>query len=137
MKKLSNYCLLLLGSMVGCISNPFSDGYKDLGTFDTKVEAQNQAVAHILSKYNSLPDKDYKVLYNFRDARPGDVSRNALWYNKNSNDMAIEVDINSGAACRWSEVGKIVLEQASRSSDSMIKIDSLSKPNQPTSQCLK
>ena len=137
MKILRNSCLLLLGSIVGCTSNPFSDGYKDIGTFDTKLEAQNQAVAHILERYNSLPDnEDYKVLYNFRDARPGNTSRNSLWYNKSSTSLAIEQDIHSGATCRWKDVGKAVLEQAIKSSNSMMRIDSISAPNQPASQCL-
>ncbi len=123
---------------MACNSDPFGLGtYKDLGTFDTKLEAQNRAVNFILSKYSSLPENEhYKVLYSFRDAKPGDYSRNALWYHKQLQQVGLEVDIHSGMICQWTEVNKRVLEQAIQSTNSLTKIDSLAKPNQPRSQCL-
>ena len=134
--KTSFYLLTL--TCIACDFNPFGiDTNKDLGTFDTKVEAQNRAVNFVLSKYSSLPENEhYKVLYSFRDAKPGEYSRNALWYHKELQQAGLEVDIHSGMVCRWDEVDKHVLEQATQSTNNLIKIDSLAKPNQPLSQCL-
>lgn len=134
------YLLPLL--LVACEINPLNSsylngGYKDLGTFDTKLDAQNQAVAFILNKYGSLPRQDhYKVRYSFRDARPNEFSRNALWYHKELAELALEVDIHSGSVCRWTDVNETILEQATKSTNSLTRIDSLATPNQPFSQCL-
>lgn len=131
-------CTFFVISLTGCYPNLLNESYKEIGTFDTKVEAQNKAVAYILNQYGSLPqNKYYKVLYSFRNVSHGDFNRNAMWYNKESNELAIEVDINSGIACQWKEVNKTILEQAAVSTNSLSKIDSLSKPNKELSQsCL-
>jgi hypothetical protein len=109
----------------------------NLGIYDTRVEAQNKAISHILEKYESLPkDGYYKVVYSFRDNAPNTRSKNSLWYNRGSKELGLEKDVNSGPACLWQEVSKSILEQAGKSTDGMIRVDSLSKPYQPTSQCL-
>ncbi len=108
-----------------------------MGTYDTKIEAQNKAIIYILGKYESLPSDGYhKVVYSFRDNLMGEPSKNALWYNKRDIKLGLEVDVNSGIACSWKEVSKSVLEQASKSKNGMVEIDSLSNRDQPTAQCL-
>ncbi|AUD00482.1 hypothetical protein [Spirosoma pollinicola] len=129
-------CLLIMLS-IACDSDLLKSSYKELGTFDTKLEAQNKAITHILSQYGSLPQNEYyKVIYSFRDADPGDFSRNSMWYHKASNELAIEVDIHSGMACQWKQVSKTVLQQAAMSKKSLNKVDSLSRPNQELGRCL-
>ncbi|SFC85811.1 hypothetical protein SAMN05216167_102608 [Spirosoma endophyticum] len=137
MKVLSKSCLILIFILTGCKPTGLNGSYKDLGEFESRIEAQNQAITNILDQYNSLPQNDYyKVRYSVRNSAPTERSENALWYHKELSSLALEQDIHSGAVCRWQEVSKVVLEQAIRSANSLIKIDSLSKPNQPFRQCL-
>ena len=49
--------------------------------------------------------------------------------------LALEVDINSGTVCKWTNATRAILEQANKGNDSMAIIDSLGKPNQPIAQC--
>lgn len=130
------YSVLFVG-LIGCVSDILSGGYESLGTYDTRVEAQNKAINRVLERYESLPENEYyKVVYSFRDNAPNRRSKNSLWYNRGTRKLALEVDVNSGISCSWQEVSKNILEQASKAGDGMIKIDSLSNRDQPVSQCL-
>ncbi|GAB3993971.1 hypothetical protein GCM10028807_30570 [Spirosoma daeguense] len=109
----------------------------DLGTFNSRAKTQKYAIGDILKNYGSLPSGYYKLKYANEKALPTEHRENAIWYSESEEKLMIEVDINSGPDCTWEKVTRTVLEQAYKSSDSMLKVDSLSKPNQPTSQCLK
>lgn len=138
MKISSIICLVTLGAILGCKELGLTDPYRDLGSFNSRVEAQNQAITHILEKYNSMPtDQYYKVKYDNKNAPPSEFRQNALWYNKRDETLKLELDVYSGPSCTWDKVTRDVLEQASKSNDSMLKIDSLTRPNQPTSRCLQ
>lgn len=131
------FILIFFLNLFGCSSDIVNRGYVSLGIYDTRIEAQNKAICHLLEKYESLPkDGYYKVVYSFRDDAPDRRSKNSLWYDRGAEKLALELDVNSGTACSWQEVSKTTLEQAGKSADGMLKIDSLSKPNQPTRQCL-
>ncbi|GAB3776566.1 hypothetical protein GCM10028818_22440 [Spirosoma horti] len=131
-------CFFLL--IVACSSREperAKNEYHDIGTFDKKVWALNQAITHLSNDYGKLPPNAYhKVRYTFRDAPIGEDSINALWYHKDSTILALEVNLTQGISCRWSEVSHIVLAKAAFKYNSLLEIDSLSKPKQPLSQCL-
>ena len=128
--------LLLLIFLAGCDPTTINGGYHDLGRYSTRIEAQNGAIADILKNYGSLPlNGDYKIKYSISKTSPTERSPNALWYNKAEAKLALELDLGSGVACRWTEVTRTVLEQALKSANSLAKIDSIAKPNQPIAQC--
>lgn len=131
--------LLITSFLVSCDPASINGGYHDLGSFNTRVEAQNRAIADILKNYGSLPENSYyKVKYSFRNqtpTAPTGQSEHALWYNKNETQLALEVDVNSGVVCRWTSANRSLLDQASKKMDGMALIDSLGKPNQPIAQC--
>ena len=133
---LRTLALIALSNIFGCQADFVTGGYTELGTFDTKIDAQNRAIVFIVGKYGSLPEKDYKVRYSFRDGGPSVRKTNALWYDKKSAGLALEIDINSGPVCRWRDVDRSILEKASLSVNGLAKIDSVAKPNQPMSQCM-
>lgn len=138
--KLSAKGYIVLSSLlIGCDLASINGGYHDLGLYDTRIDAQNKAIADILRNYGSLPQNGYyKLKYAFRKPTPTAPTgqrEHALWYNKNENQLALEVDVNSGIACKWTNVTRALLEEANKSTDSMSKIDSLGKPDQPIAQC--
>ena len=131
--------LLLLIFLAGCDPATINGGYHDLGRYSTRIEAQNGAITDILKNYGSLPlNGYYKIKYSFHYPTPsGSISQDshALWYSKSEVKLALESDIGSGTSCTWTEVTRTVLEQAIKSTDSISKVDSLAKPNQPIAQC--
>lgn len=128
---------LLIVACLSCEPEPVTNDYHDIGTFDNKVWALNQAITHIYNKYQTLPPNAYyKVRYTFHNVPVGEDSINALWYHKDSTTLALEVNITRGIACKWSEVSHIILGKAAINYNSLAQIDSLSKPKQPLSQCL-
>lgn len=138
MKGFAKLFLSAVALLTGCESTGVDGGYHDLGVFSSRVQAQNIAIADILRNYGSLPTNGYyKVKYANNNALPNEHRENALWYSKGESTLRLEVDVNSGSVCSWQEVSRSVLEQAVKSTDSMNKIDSLAKPNQPYAQCLK
>lgn len=121
---------------VGCDSIAINGGYHDIGRYNTKIEAQNSGIADILKNYGSLPQSGYyRIKYSISKTSPTERSPNALWYSKSEAKLALETDIGSGTSCTWAEVTRTVLEQAIKSTDSMSKIDSLAKPDQPIGHC--
>jgi hypothetical protein len=123
---------------LGCDPSSINGGYHDIGTFNSRAEGQTQAINSILKNYSSLPSTGhYKVKYANRNAPPTEQRENAIWYSKSESELIFEVDVASGPMCRWNEVSKVILEQASQSTNSLSKVDSLSKPNQPFGQCLR
>jgi hypothetical protein len=104
--------------------------------YKTKLNAQNGAIKHIIAKYNSLPDNQYyKVKYSVTDPLPNEERENAIWYDKGKAELVFEADVASGPMCTWREVSRTILDQASKSANSLSKVDSLAKPNQPFGQC--
>ena len=129
-------CTLLIVSLIGCSPDFLADTYKDIGTFNTRIEAQNQAINYLFNRYDALPQsKNYQVLYSFRDAGPNTRSKNGLHFNKEYNQLSLETDPGSGYVCRWRKVDRTILEQSLKSSNSLSKIDSLAEPQQPFAQC--
>ncbi|UHG93742.1 hypothetical protein [Spirosoma oryzicola] len=130
MKLISKSCLVLITLLGGC-----TNSYYDLGLYGSRVDAQNNAVAYILKNYDSLPsDKHYKLEYTFPNPdslAPFTKTKHALWFSKSANQLGLEIDINSGLICRWTNVTRSLLEQANKSNNSMAIIDSLGKPSQP------
>jgi len=121
---------------LSCDPNSINGGYHNVGTFNSRAEGQKQAISTILKNYNSLPSTGhYKVKYTNRNSPPTERGENAIWYSKSESELIFEVDIASGPMCRWKEVNKAILDQATKSANSLSKIDSLAKPNQPFSQC--
>ncbi len=122
--------------ITGCGILSINSGYHDIGKFSTKNDAENGGIAYILKKYDSLPKEGYyKIKYSMTNRVPTERSPNSLWYNKNEAKLALELDIGSGTACKWSDVTKAVLEQALKSNTGLSKMDSLAKPDQPLGQC--
>jgi hypothetical protein len=121
---------------LGCDPNSIGSGYHDIGTFNSRAEGQKQAINTILKNYNSLPSTGhYKVKYANRNSPPTEERENAIWYSKSELELIFEVDVASGPICRWKEVDKAILDQATKSINSLSKIDSIAKPSQPFSQC--
>ncbi len=138
MKATSIGYILALGAFLGCKEPNLFSPYRDVGSFSSRVEAQNQALAEIVKNYGSLPtNKDYKVKYTNANALPSEYRQSALWYNKTDQTLKLELSIPDGAACIWKKVSRDVLEQAIKSNDGMLIVDSLSTPNQPTKTCLR
>ena len=135
MKLSPKVCIVLLGFLAGCDSASINGGYRDIGKFSTRIEAQNGGINYILKNYESLPKGDYKIKYSITNTTSTERSPNALWYNKDEARLAIERDLGSGTACKWTEVTRTVLEQALKATDSLSKIDSLAKSDQPLGQC--
>lgn len=138
MKFKTQYWSYLLVLCLGCEPIFPKSDYEDLGTFGTKRQAQNEAIAHISSRYYSLsPNTYYKVKYTFLRSDSLQISNtHALWFYKDSTTLFLETDIQSGWQCRWSEVDKTILEAAVKSPNSLHKIDSIAKPLQPFARCL-
>lgn len=129
-------CLLLASLLVGCDFTAIDSGYKDIGTFNSRAEAQRQAINTILDKYGSLSTSGYyKVRYANRNSPTSEDPENAIWYSLKDSELVFEADVHSGPVCRWKQVSKAVLEQASKSTTSLATIDSLAKPEQPFRQC--
>lgn len=114
------------------------DSYKSLGTFDTKREAQNQALAHIINRFDRLPKNDfYRVSYSFRDVDPSLGNRHAIWYNQQEHRLGMEVDLGSGMTCIWYEVDQALLEQIVQINQGMAGVDSLAKSVYDNAHCLQ
>jgi hypothetical protein len=134
---LKNLISLLSLLSLSCDPNSIGGGYHDIGTFNSRVEGQKQAINNILKNYGSLPSRGhYKVKYAYRNSPPTEQRENAIWYSKSESELIFEVDVASGPICRWKEVSRAILEQAIKSTNSLSKVDSLAKPNQPFRQCL-
>ena len=138
MKTKSIFYILALGAVFSCKELGLTSEYNSVGSFNNRVEAQNQALAFILKNYNSLPaNKYYKVKYDNLNSPPSDSRLQALWYNKGEKILVLEPSPPDGPACSWEKVTKEVLEQASRANDGMLKIDSIAAPKQATRDCLR
>jgi hypothetical protein len=138
MKTRSVVFVLAIGVVFSCKEPGLFSSYRDLGSFSSRVEGQNQALTYLLKNYNSLPTNgDYKLKYTNDNALPSEARANALWYNKNQETLGLEQDIPDGPSCYWKNVRKDILEQAVKSSDGMRAIDTLSVPNQPANTCLR
>ncbi len=136
MKIFKRSCLLLLCISLGCDPVSITGKYHNIGVYKTKLNAQNGAIKHIIAKYNSLPDNQYyKVKYSVTDPLPNEERENAIWYDKGKAELVFEADVASGPMCTWREVSRTILDQASKSANSLSKVDSLAKPNQPFGQC--
>jgi hypothetical protein len=138
MKTRSVISLLVVVSVFSCKEPGIFSSYRDLGSFSSRVEGQNQALAYFLKNYDSLPkNKSYKIKYTRENSPSSEHPQNALWYNKSQEVLSLEVSPPDGAACSWSSVRKDVLEKAVKLSDGMRAIDTLSVPNQPANTCLR
>lgn len=135
MKLSQKVCIVFSSLLFGCDFSSINSEYRNIGEFRTRIEAQNGGIDHILKNYESLPKGDYKIKYSITNTTLVERSPNALWYNKDEARLAIERDLGSGTACKWTEVTRTVLEQALKATDSLSKIDSLAKPDQPLGQC--
>ncbi|WP_040005631.1 hypothetical protein [Fibrisoma limi] len=128
--------VMLLLVLTACESPVLNGGYnKRLGKYDTKVEAQNNALQEISDRFNSLPDdKDYKISYSFN---PGSNERGsqAIWYNRSTQRLGLEVDLQSGIACSWYKIDKTILEKSVAAKSGIVGLDSLAQTvgNQPSS----
>lgn len=138
MKTRSGISILAIVSIFSCKEPAVLIPYQELGSFNSRVDGQNYALANILNNYLLLsPDKVYKVKYANKNARPSEASENALWYDKRQQILSLEVSPPDGPACYWENVSKDILEQAVKSSNGMTTIDSLAKPYQPANSCLR
>jgi hypothetical protein len=136
MKLSAKSCLLFTSLLAGCNLSAINGGYKDIGGYSSRSEGQKQAINNILKNYGSLPKNGhYKVKYANRNSPPTEERENAIWYSRSESELIFEADVSSGPMCRWKEVSKAVLEQASKSANSLAAVDSLSKPEQPFRQC--
>jgi hypothetical protein len=130
--------LLAVGAVFGCTASDLFSSYAELGSFSSRVEGQNQALAHLLKNYNSLSiNRVYKVRYSNDNARPDEHRDAAIWFNKTQEKLQLEISIPDGPSCSWENVRKDILEQAVKSGNGMLTIDSLTKANQPTNTCLR
>ncbi|MCK8496126.1 hypothetical protein M0L20_29940 [Spirosoma sp. RP8] len=139
MKIRSAISILAVVSIFSCKEPNLFNSYRDIGSFSTRIEGQNQAISHILGKYGSLStnDKSYKVKYTRSNAPSSEHPQNALWYNKSQEVLGLEVSPPDGVSCSWKNVTKDILERAAKSSNAMLTIDSLAVPSQPTNTCLR
>jgi hypothetical protein len=139
MKTRSVISILAVVSIFSCREPNLFSPYQDVGSFDSRVEGQNRALALILHKYPSLANnnRSYKVKYTRNNAPSSERAENALWYNKSQQTLALEISPPDGAACHWKNVTRAVLERATKSSNGMLTIDSLAVPGQPTNYCLR
>jgi hypothetical protein len=134
----SFFSVLAVVSVFSCKEPGLFTSYRDIGSFSSRVQGQNQALVHILDKYSSLPtNKEYKVKYANNNALPNEARQNALWYDKRKEVLSLEVDIPDGPSCSWKNVTKAVLEEAVKSSDGMRSLEYFAVPNQPTNTCLR
>ncbi len=119
--------------LIGCFScdssNPLGlDRYGEMGTFESKFDAQNATLSHIAGRFNRLPSDDfYRVIYSFHDADPAQGNRHAIWYHKTEQRLGVEVDINSGMTCTWYEVDRVKLEEIVKAGKGIAGVDSLAK----------
>ncbi|RIV17986.1 hypothetical protein DYU11_30225 [Fibrisoma montanum] len=120
--------VLMLLLVTACEIPALNGGYnKRLGKYNSKVEAQNNAMREILERFNRLPDdKNYKILYTFNSA-PGSRGEEAMWYNRGNQRLALEVDPQSGIACSWFKIDKTILEKAVAANDGITGLDSLAQ----------
>ncbi len=136
MKTRSLTSILAVLAVFSCKEPNLFNSYRDIGSFDSRVEAQNHALAYILANYDSLPtNREYKVKYNNDNALPSEARQNALWYNKREETLKMEVDIPDGPSCTWKNVRKDILEKATKSSNGMIALDTLATPSQSANTC--
>ena len=130
------FSLLLLLLLTGCEMNPIDGGYKELGKFSSKTDAQNAALKRVLDRFNKLPDnKHYKVSYSF-DGPPNQRNSQALWYDKTNQRLSIEVDKRSGIACSWDKIDRDVLQTAVTVKRGLTSVDSLGKSTSTMPGCL-
>ena len=120
--------------VTACEMNLFESEYKNLGKFDSKQEAENTALERFENQYKSLPEAGfYKVMYSFPDSvdtqngRIASVSRRALWYDKSSQHLGVEVDVYSGMVCQWEKVDQNALQQMVSVKRGIAGIDSLAQ----------
>ncbi|GAB3752625.1 hypothetical protein [Spirosoma pomorum] len=138
MKTRSLISILAVVAVFSCKQPAVLIPYQELGSFNSRVDGQNYALADILNNYPLLsPNKIYKVRYANKNARPSEARENALWYDKRQHILSMEVSPPDGPACYWENVSKDILEQAVKSNNGMLTIDSLAKPYQPANTCLR
>ncbi|GAB3501060.1 hypothetical protein GCM10027341_27320 [Spirosoma knui] len=136
MKVLKQGYIIIIGVLLGCDSSLIKGEYDDAGQYSSRLQAQTTVIKKIVQSHISLPvGRYYKVKYSVPNAPPTMQRENAIWYNKTESRLAFEGDISSGPMCTWEGVSLALLEQASKSPESLALIDSLAKPNQPLGQC--
>ncbi|GAB3753688.1 hypothetical protein [Spirosoma pomorum] len=137
MKYRSFSLLLVFVSAFSCNEPGILSRYRDLGSFSSRVEGQNKALAYFLKNYDSLPrNAPYRIKYAKNNPLPSEHPENALWYNKSEEILSLEVSPPDGPACYWKSVRKDVLEEAVKSIDGLRTLDTLAMPGQPTNTCL-
>ncbi len=137
MKTRSIVSILAVVSVFSCKEPNLFNRYRDLGSFSSRVEGQNKALAYFLENYNSLPTSgSYRIKYAQDYSPSSGHPENALWYNKGQEILSLETSPPDGPACFWKNVKLDVLEKAVKSSDGLRAVDSLSLPGQPIKTCL-
>lgn len=117
------FCVLLC--LASCDINAIGP-YYNLGKFQTRIIAENKALAYLASNYDKLSSSDYeKVSYMFDQLTPVNRLKNAVWYSKANQELRLEADLGSGICAAWKGVNKDVLLQLALSSKGLISADSL------------
>lgn len=112
------------------------DDYVRLGQFESLIVGEREALKHLSNQYSSLPESHINKLMFDYDSDPGvgtRIYRRAIWYGKTSQELSVEVDINSGPACGWKKVDQTVLDQLVVADKGLILADSLATPLQASS----
>lgn len=118
---------IFLLSLSGCDIKSIGP-YYNLGKFQTRIIAENKALAYLVSRYDKLPSTGYEqVSYTFDQSNPVNRSQHAVWYSKTDQELNLETDIGSGSCATWKGVSKDVLLRLAMGGNGLVNADSLAQ----------
>lgn len=136
----ATFWVLLL--TLSCQKTNIDSDYIELGKAASRQEAEDRAIEYLLSNFEKLPASGFsKIKYSFDSSNPilapNTIEQNAIWYDKSSQQLAVEADIHSGTSCRWNNIDKVLMQAIANSNQGIMAANTLANPVNQQPDCLK